>query len=318
MLGEALPPSARKLIASVPGVARVQPQLRNGVNFDGQEGQMWALPVRPMYSFQHLVSGRLLSAADARNQAHVVVVEQSIAGAANTHAGQRIELSTAAGSVQFKVIGIVSDQQMNGTVLFVPLTTMQSVLHTPGAINDYWIQTTSSNHNLIDATNTRLEAAFASHGGQLATQIEYVGAAGDRASWRGITTAITVLGLLIVAISMVGLINTITMAVLERTREIGILRCIGGHARDVRRIFATEGLVVALAGWLIGIPLGFAFAHGIVALAENVFNEHVLFTFPPLNIPIALIGTLILALLVVQIPLRRAVAFKPGEALRYA
>jgi putative ABC transport system permease protein len=69
---------------------------------------------------------------------------------------------------------------------------------------------------------------------------------------------------------------------------------------------------------VIGIPLGFGFAHGLVALAENVFNEHVLFTFPPLNIPISLIGTLILALLVMQIPLRRAVRFKPGEALRYA
>jgi len=38
---------------------------------------------------------------------------------------------------------------------------------------------------------------------------------------------------------MVGLINTITMTVLERTREIGILRCIGGRSRDVQRIFAT-------------------------------------------------------------------------------
>jgi putative ABC transport system permease protein len=101
-----------------------------------------------------------------------------------------------------------------------------------------------------------------------------VGAADDRASYRGVTTAITVLGLLIVAISMVGLINTITMAVLERNREIGMLRCLGAHARDGRRIFATEGLIVALAGWVIGVPLGFGLAHGIVTLAENVFNEH--------------------------------------------
>jgi ABC-type antimicrobial peptide transport system permease subunit len=168
------------------------------------------------------------------------------------------------------------------------------------------------------ATNTRLENAFAAHGLQMGTQIEYVGAANDRATYRGITTAITVLGLLIVAISMVALINTITMVVLERTREIGILRCIGAHARDVRRIFATEGLTVALAGWVIGIPLGFGLAHAIVALVQNVFNQHVLFTFPAPNIPLALIGTLILALLVMQIPLRRAVRFKPGEALRYA
>ena len=41
---------------------------------------------------------------------------------------------------------------------------------------------------------------------------------------------------------MAGLANTITMSVLERTREIGILRTIGARARDIRRIFATEGL----------------------------------------------------------------------------
>ena len=317
VMGQALPPSAEALIASTPGVARGQPQLSSSIKLGGQDGFVWALPDRPMYSF-HLVSGRLLTPADQGSQARVVVVEQSIARASNTHLGQRVTVRTAAGDVPFTVVGIVSDQQENGTVLYTPLTTMQSVLHTPGAVNKYWIQTTSGNHQLIDQTNTRVEHAFAVHGLQIKTQREYVGAANDRATYRGVTTAITVLGLLIVAISMVALINTLTMVVLERTREIGILRCIGAHARDVRRIFATEGMTVALAGWLIGIPLGFGLAHGVVALVQNVFNEHLLFTFPALNIPIALIGTLVLALLVMQIPMRRAVRFKPGEALRYA
>jgi putative ABC transport system permease protein len=49
-----------------------------------------------------------------------------------------------------------------------------------------------------------------------------------------------------------------------------------------------------------------------------VFNQHVLFAFPALNVPLALAGTLVLALVVIQIPLRRAVRFRPGEALRYA
>ena len=50
------------------------------------------------------------------------------------------------------------------------------------------------------------------------------------------------------------------MNVLERTREIGVLRCIGARARDIRRIFAVEGLTVSLLGWLLGIPVGYALA----------------------------------------------------------
>lgn len=42
------------------------------------------------------------------------------------------------------------------------------------------------------------------------------------------------------------------------------------------------------------------------------------FTFPPLNSLIALVGTVVLGLLIMRLPLRRAVRFKPGEALRYA
>jgi putative ABC transport system permease protein len=317
LLGGALPPNTQTLIASLPGVAGVQPQLRNYVKLGGKDSQVWALPDRPMYSF-HLASGRLLNSADTRSRARVLVIEQNIARATSTRLGQRVELSTASGPAQFTVVGIVSDQQDNGTDVFVPLTTMQSVLHTPGAVNTYWIKTTSSNHNLIDQTNTRLEDTLAARGLQMDTQIEYVAAAANIAGNRAITTMITVLGFLIVAISMVGLINTITMTVLERTREIGILRCIGSRARDLRRIFATEGLLVALLGWLIGIPLGLILAHALTTASENVINVHILFAFPLINIPIALIGTLILALLVIQIPLRRAVRFKPGEALRYA
>ena len=317
VLSGALPPDTQALIASVPGVARVQPQLRNYVKLDGKQSQVWALPDRPFYTF-HPVSGRLLDPADTRTQARVVVVEQNLARATNTPLGKDIKLSTAAGTARFKVVGIVSDQQDNGMDMFVPLTTMRSVLHTPGAINQFWIQTTSGNHHLIDTTNNRLQDTFAAHGLQLETQVEYVAAANNVAQNRGLTTTITVLGLLIVAISLVGLINTLTMTVLERTREIGILRCIGGHARDVRRIFATEGMTVALAGWLVGVPLGLGLAHALTTLAENVINVHLFFAFPMINIAIVLLATAILALLVMQIPLRRAVRFKPGEALRYA
>ena len=117
---------------------------------------------------------------------------------------------------------------------------------------------------------------------------------------------------------MVGLVNAITMAVLERTREIGMLRSVGARTRDVRAIFATEGLVVAIAGWLVGVPLGYVLAHAIGWLAGNAIGLDIAFVFPLGYAAIALIGTVILAVLVMVAPLHRAVHLKPGEAIRYA
>jgi ABC-type lipoprotein release transport system permease subunit len=117
---------------------------------------------------------------------------------------------------------------------------------------------------------------------------------------------------------MVGLANAITMSIIERTREVGVLRCLGARARDVRRIFATEGVVLALVGWLLGIPLGYALTRLLIWLIWEIADVRLAFAFPFWNIWIALAGTLALALLVLLLPLRRAVRFRPGDALRYA
>ena len=53
-------------------------------------------------------------------------------------------------------------------------------------------------------------------------------------------------------------------------------------------------------------------------LLLKVIGLEFIFTFPPLNLLIALVGTVLLALVIMRIPLRRAVHFKPGEAIRYA
>jgi putative ABC transport system permease protein len=228
-----------------------------------------------------------------------------------------VTVTTAAGPATFRVVGISDVQFMNGQFLTTPLKTLHGILGTARA-NVLWVQTTSPDHSLIDRTTTRIEDLLAANGNQPNTEIRYVGMRDNVAQNRSMTTGITVLGLLIVGISLVGLVNTITMGVLERTREIGMLRCVGARARDVRRIFATEGLVTALLGWLLGVPAGYVLGRAMIALTDAVIHVRVAFVFPTSRLAVALIGTLILALMVLVAPLRRAVRFKPGEALRYA
>jgi ABC-type lipoprotein release transport system permease subunit len=247
----------------------------------------------------------------------VAVLGRTIANVTGMDVGDSVRLRTSSGPAAFRVIGISGNQARNGGVVFMPLATLQSVLGSPGAVNSYWITMTSGDHAGIDRTTTRIEDTLAAHGHQVLTNVMYDAREQTVAANSTLTTMITVLGLLIVGISMVALVNTITTAVLERTREIGMLRSVGARARDVRRIFATEGLVVAVCGWLVGVPLGYGLGRAVGWAAGEAVGLEIAWVFPASYVALALVGTVILATVVMLAPLRRAVAFKPGEAIRY-
>ena len=77
-------------------------------------------------------------------------------------------------------------------------------------------------------------------------------------------------------------------------------------------------MVLALSGWLLGIPLGYALDRFLVWLVWEVVGVRTDFVFPTWNVVIALVGTVAIALLIMLLAIRRAVRFRPGDALRYA
>ena len=307
---------ADRLIRTTPGVARAQPSLMNTMTYKGKDGLLFAFPEQPLFETP-MLEGRMFTAAEAAGGARVAVIAQNLARTTGTKVGDTVTLQTAAGPQSFWVMGKTSSQWFNGTTFFVPLQTMQELLHRD-TVNGYLVATTSGDHGAIDRTATRLEDRLAAGGYGVGTEVKYSKQQANVRQNKTLSTAIGVLGLLIVAISMVGLVNAITMSVLERTREIGVLRCVGARARDIRRVFTAEGITVSLAGWLLGIPVGYALARMFSWLMLEVVGIDFGFSFPPLNLLIALVGTVLLALLIMRIPLRRAVRFKPGEAIRYA
>ncbi|HSC51903.1 MAG TPA: FtsX-like permease family protein [Gaiellaceae bacterium] len=305
------------LIRSVPGVADVEPIFDAKVVLRGEDGIVWSVHSNTMFHVR-ISDGHWFTAAQERARERVAVVGRNIARVTGTKVGDRVRLDTAAGPATFRVIGITPSQQENGTVIFVPYRTMHAILGEGAAGTDYWVRTTVHDHAFVDRTTTRIEDTLANLGYGVSTEIEYVGEADNVAANRMITTVIAVLGFLIVAISMVGLANALTMSVIERTREVGILRTIGARARDVRRIFAAESVALAVAGWALGIPVGYLLDRFLVWLVQEVVNVEVPFVFPLANVAYALVGTVVLALVITWLPIRRAVRYRPGNALRYA
>jgi len=310
--------AAATLIRTTPGVASIEPMVWTDVNLTGKDAKIWGLTQATMFHYR-IAAGRWYTPAEEQAKARVAVVERDIARITGTHLGQTVSVSTPAGAVNFRVVGIATNTQENGTALYVPITTMHALLtaRLPDD-NDYWVRTTSQDHAQIDATTTRIQDTLTAHGYPNNSEIKYVRLANEVASNRTSTATLALVGFLVVAISMVGLANALTTSVLERTREIGVLRSIGARARHIRRIFATETIVLAVTGWLLAIPIGYLLDRLLIWMVKNVMNVTISFTFRFEYVALALVGTILLALLITLPPTRRAVHYRPGEALRYA
>lgn len=78
------------------------------------------------------------------------------------------------------------------------------------------------------------------------------------ASLDGILTLITAVLMLTVLIAMLGITNTLALSIIERTRELGLLRAVGMTRRQLRTMIRTESLLIAVAGLLVGTTVGVA------------------------------------------------------------
>jgi putative ABC transport system permease protein len=117
-----------------------------------------------------------------------------------------------------------------------------------------------------------------------------------------------------VVIAVVGVGNTLSLSVIERTRESAILRAIGLTVRQLRLMLAIEGVLFALVGSVIGIVLGtfYGFA-GAVSILSNAWG--VTFTLPYGWIGLILTMAILAGLVASVLPAQRAIRTLPVEAL---
>ncbi len=116
----------------------------------------------------------------------------------------------------------------------------------------------------------------------------------------------------------IGIANTIYTSVLERTREIGVMKAIGAQNKDILSIFLIESGLLGLVGGIIGVIIGILIGKGIEYYAINFLGTKLLQAPTPVFL---VIGCLLFAFLAGAIsgiwPAYQATKIKPVEALRY-
>ena len=123
-------------------------------------------------------------------------------------------------------------------------------------------------------------------------------------------------------VAILGMFNTLTISLLERTKEIGLMMALGARRHDMRKLFFIEAILISLAGSIIGIFLAWLAGRAVNlyinvgAKGRGVNQSFDLFSTPLWAILSIILFTIMVGFIVVYLPARRAERIDPIDALR--
>jgi putative ABC transport system permease protein len=188
-------------------------------------------------------------------------------------------------------------------------TTFDATFASPRDQNTY-VLTRGGASPAAEAALSRTLAAYPD--AKLQTKQDFVKTRESRISL--VLSLLYVLLALSVIVSIFGMVNTLALSIVERTRELGMLRAIGMTQRQVRRMVRHESVITALIGAALGLPLG-VFLAALVTAALS--SEGIVFALPGASLVVFAIAAVVAGILAAIGPARRAARLDVLKALQY-
>ncbi len=317
----------RDQIAALPNVARVERHDANHVTTPwGVISLVGAEPGSALYQ-PPLVSGRALRPGDM----NVVLLSDALAARSGLGPGSTLTLPATSGlPLTLTVAGIVQQPvEVLGWVgaAVVPIDTFYRLTGVPAGqastvaravVVRAQDRSPAAVDRLARAVDSALNPAAASGRGESVARVETLAdyTARREQTWYTLYALLYGVALVVGAAGVVGLANALTAAVLERRREIGLLRALGATGRRIARVFWVEALTLAVlaavAAALLGLPLAWAF----VALLSRLVIP-VQFVVDPAALGVLLVAVLAIASVASLGPALQAARLRVAGLLRY-
>jgi putative ABC transport system permease protein len=243
-----------------------------------------------------------------------IVPAKSYADAQGLEVGDRVRLTGPSGTRVARVVGIADTLEAGGQSVHMSLGTLASVY---GVRTDSQLLVKARSPEQRGALTRRVQALLTrEHPGLEALSNEEIKRSTTDAINQQFAFFNAIVGIAVL-VGILGIVNTLTMSVLERTREIGVLRALGASRWRVRRTMADESLLVSLAGTFAGILGGLAI--GIVwvlGMRSSTFPGMTMHLPVGMLLSLAVLGVVI-GVVAAILPARRAARLDPLAALRY-
>ena len=253
------------------------------------------------------------SAYDALAEGRTAILSPAAAVALSATIGDEVELMTPTGPQMYRVVGVGGDY-LNAKITTVYIS-HDNIAADFNRTEDVLIQANVVEGADVAAVEAGLKEALSDFPQfRLIAGQEYIDQ--NLALFASIFAALYVLVLFLAVPSVIAMVNTLAIGVLERTREIGMLRAVGSTRGQVRRIVLAEALILAALGTVFGIVAGLYLGYMGVA-AMQAFGYPMDYVFPTSGVIIALVAGIVFGVLAAIIPARQASRLEIVQALRY-
>ena len=213
-------------------------------------------------------------------------------------------------SVNTEIAGII--ESGSGSEVFVSSTLVEN----QGLVNASQVKVLTTDRNNVSKVRTDIESRGYTTTSPLDTISEI-----DKI-FKLIQIILIGFGGIGMVIAVLGMFNTLTITLLERTREIGLLVTLGAQQKDIKRLFTSEALMLSLIGAVCGIVMAFIIGKigdlvlNMYAHSNGITDSLTAFYMSPTLILTTLAATALIGLVVVFFPARRASRISPLDAMR--
>ena len=302
------------LLEALPAVAGVSPMVSGaGLALRGEAVQSIALMGVDLDRYDRVVGLRAkVVSGSARLLPGEAIIGRELAQDLGLRVGDRLAVQTGSSSESLRVTALVDlgVKDLNRRTVIVPLRTAQNLLALPGGatsldvtLHDVWVARALA-QDLQRQFPYKVESWQESNA-QLVSALNAQSV--STAIIRGVVLAVVVLGIA----------SVLVVSVVQKRREIGILRAMGATRGQVMRVFLVQGAVVGAVGSVLGLLLAVALIAAFTTFVRGsdglpLFN----ITLPPATaLQVALVAT-VCGVLAAIAPARRAAQLDPAQAIR--
>jgi putative ABC transport system permease protein len=312
-------PSLRRQIAALPAVGTVTPErIVYTAHLPGEKGEPGLLKGIDPQQWPRVDRSEYEGASTAQTMAGLaaggVVIGRGFADTEGLAVGDTLALRGGGGVIRAPVVATTDTFEASGNIVLMSLATMKGAY---GITSDSTLAVTAAAPDRRAALDRQVNALLdRRYPGDEAVSNAEVKQQYEDAVNRQFSFFDAIVGIAVI-VGLLGIINTLSMAVIERTREIGVLRALGGSRWRIRRTMLTESLLISFAGSLVGIGLGLLVGIvWIISVRESTLVGLNLEVPTGILVAIAVLGVVIGAVAAI-LPARRAAHLDPLKALTY-